>query len=86
MCLTIRDPPGWKEMELPEKFDADDYETLPTERMSIHMVAGAFAGIMEHCVMFPVDSVKVNSTWKEVHFEFCSISIDEHGKPTLTNN
>ncbi|CAG0916479.1 unnamed protein product [Notodromas monacha] len=45
-------------MTSPDRFDADDYESLPTERVSVHMIAGAFAGIMEHCVMFPVDSVK----------------------------
>lgn len=37
----------------------DDYETLPTSStFTTHMVAGAFAGIMEHCVMYPLDSVK----------------------------
>ncbi|MCL4123598.1 UNVERIFIED_CONTAM: hypothetical protein GTU68_009197 [Idotea baltica] len=36
----------------------DDYESLPTENIGIHMTAGAVAGIMEHCLMFPVDSVK----------------------------
>lgn len=37
----------------------DDYEALPTENVRVHMIAGAIAGIMEHCVMYPVDSVKV---------------------------
>ena len=37
----------------------DDYETLPSTSVYTHMVAGAFAGIMEHCVMYPLDSVKV---------------------------
>ncbi|XP_063606921.1 mitoferrin-1-like [Penaeus indicus] len=36
----------------------DDYESLPSGSVGIHMTAGAVAGIMEHCVMFPVDSVK----------------------------
>lgn len=35
------------------------YETLPTSSVAVHMTAGAFAGIMEHCVMYPLDSVKV---------------------------
>ncbi|CAH1281886.1 unnamed protein product [Diabrotica balteata] len=35
-----------------------DYETLPTDNVSSHMIAGAIAGIMEHCVMYPLDSVK----------------------------
>ncbi|XP_019412120.1 PREDICTED: mitoferrin-1 isoform X1 [Crocodylus porosus] len=37
----------------------EDYESLPTSASpSTHMVAGAVAGIMEHTVMYPVDSVK----------------------------
>lgn len=36
----------------------EDYETLPTTNVTSHMMAGAFAGIMEHCVMYPMDSVK----------------------------
>uniref|UniRef100_A0A0A9ZHV2 Mitoferrin-1 n=1 Tax=Lygus hesperus TaxID=30085 RepID=A0A0A9ZHV2_LYGHE len=36
----------------------DDYESLPTSNVTSHMTAGAAAGIMEHCVMFPLDSVK----------------------------
>ncbi|CAG0890282.1 unnamed protein product [Darwinula stevensoni] len=39
-------------------FDADDYESLPTNSMTAYMVAGSCAGIMEHCIMYPVDSVK----------------------------
>jgi len=38
--------------------DFDDYEALPTGKMSVHMSAGAVAGVMEHVVMYPVDSVK----------------------------
>jgi len=39
--------------------DADDYEALP-ESTPFHIVAaaGAAAGVAEHCVMYPVDSVK----------------------------
>lgn len=36
----------------------EDYETLPTADVSTHMTAGAIAGLMEHCVMYPLDSVK----------------------------
>lgn len=37
-----------------------DYEGLPQgASTSTHMFAGAVAGIMEHCLMFPVDCVKV---------------------------
>eukprot|EP00126_Sphaerothecum_destruens_P000938 Sdes_comp11792_c0_seq1m2854 len=35
-----------------------DYESLPTSSVSIHMVAGAAAGIFEHCIIYPIDSVK----------------------------
>ncbi|KAH9362988.1 mitochondrial iron transporter mitoferrin [Haemaphysalis longicornis] len=36
----------------------EDYETLPTSNVLTHMLAGAAAGVMEHCVMYPLDSVK----------------------------
>lgn len=36
-----------------------DYEALPSDAsLTAHLTAGAFAGIMEHTVMFPIDSVK----------------------------
>lgn len=38
-----------------------DYESLPTTRLSVHLCAGAAAGIMEHCAMYPVDCVKVGN-------------------------
>ncbi|XP_034188090.1 mitoferrin-1 isoform X2 [Osmia lignaria lignaria] len=38
--------------------NAEIYESLPTSSVAVHMTAGAFAGIMEHCVMYPLDSVK----------------------------
>lgn len=38
----------------------EDYETLPTQNPAIHMTAGAIAGVMEHCIMYPLDSVKVS--------------------------
>ncbi|CAK9811547.1 SLC25A37 [Anthophora plagiata] len=38
--------------------NTDVYESLPTSSVAVHMTAGAFAGIMEHCVMYPLDSVK----------------------------
>ena len=41
--------------------NVDDYESLPTNSVAVHMTAGAVAGIMEHCVMYPFDSVKVSS-------------------------
>lgn len=37
----------------------DDYESLPpTSSVSTHMMAGAMAGMMEHVIMYPLDSVK----------------------------
>lgn len=36
----------------------EDYETLPTQNPVTHMTAGAIAGVMEHCIMYPLDSVK----------------------------
>ncbi|KAG9510529.1 Mitoferrin-1, partial [Fragariocoptes setiger] len=38
--------------------DGDPYETLPGENTKIYMTAGAMAGILEHCIMYPVDVVK----------------------------
>lgn len=43
--------------EIPEP----NYEGLPQgASTSTYMLAGAVAGIMEHCLMFPIDCVKVN--------------------------
>lgn len=39
--------------------DESEYESLPTENYRVHLIAGGFAGVMEHCVMYPVDLVKV---------------------------
>lgn len=37
-----------------------DYEGLPQGvATSTHMLAGSVAGIMEHCLMYPIDCVKV---------------------------
>ncbi|KAJ2579228.1 Fe(2+) transporter, partial [Coemansia sp. RSA 1836] len=36
-----------------------DYEELPeTSPLTMHLIAGAAAGIMEHSVMYPFDIVK----------------------------
>lgn len=42
----------------------EDYESLPGANVLSHMTAGAIAGIMEHCVMYPLDSVKVCINFK----------------------
>ncbi|OXA52593.1 mitoferrin-2 isoform X2 [Folsomia candida] len=38
--------------------DTDEYESLPSGSVITHMIAGAIAGTAEHCVMYPLDSVK----------------------------
>lgn len=43
-----------------ETMNFDDYESLPTNSLSTNMTAGALAGVMEHIVMYPLDSVKVS--------------------------
>ncbi|KAH3685627.1 hypothetical protein WICPIJ_003374 [Wickerhamomyces pijperi] len=43
-------------MEITEEID---YEALPaTATMQAQLLAGAFAGIMEHSVMYPIDAIK----------------------------
>lgn len=37
----------------------DDYERLSTPSVATNMTAGAIAGVLEHCIMYPMDSVKV---------------------------
>lgn len=46
---------------LPIVMHDSEYENLPTEKVTVHLAAGALAGVMEHCVMYPVDVVKVRS-------------------------
>ena len=43
----------------PNEMDEVDYESLPTDKLSAHLLAGGAAGMMEHCAMYPVDCVKV---------------------------
>lgn len=42
----------------------DPYESLPNTKLSITLFAGACAGIMEHIVMYPVDTIKVS--WETI--------------------
>lgn len=40
----------------------DDFEELkPGESVIVHLIAGAAAGTIEHCGMFPVDTIKVST-------------------------
>lgn len=52
-----------------------DYEGLPQgAATSTHMLAGSVAGIMEHCLMYPIDCVKVQKANKSntlLLFEMC---------------
>ena len=51
--------------------DEDEYESLPPNASTTdHMIAGAAAGIMEHCIIYPVDVVKVGLLFK-FGFLFC---------------
>lgn len=47
-----------KELVVREMGEAE-YESLPTNSLPSHMLAGGAAGILEHTVMYPVDCVKV---------------------------
>lgn len=50
--------------------DILDYEALPDSLpASTHMVAGAIAGVAEHCIMYPVDCIKV--TIYHNHYIYC---------------
>ena len=44
--------------------EEDPYESLPeTSTVGTHMLAGALAGVGEHCVMYPFDCVKVHFSY-----------------------
>lgn len=52
-----------------------DYESLPeTSSFTTFMIAGAIAGIMEHCVMYPIDCVKVKPCLIEKIAIYCGSS------------
>jgi solute carrier family 25 iron transporter 28/37 len=43
--------------------DEYDYESLgANSTMAQNAIAGAMAGIGEHCIMYPVDSIRVRET------------------------
>ena len=39
--------------------DEIDYESLPSDNLAAHLLAGGAAGMLEHCAMYPVDCIKV---------------------------
>jgi hypothetical protein len=55
-----------------------DYEGLAHDSLAINMLAGSLAGISEHAVMFPVDSIKVRSCFLSLLME-----ISERGGAAL---
>jgi solute carrier family 25 iron transporter 28/37 len=49
----------------------DDYESLGTNStMTQNAIAGALAGIGEHSIMYPVDSIRVCIFYAELMREF----------------
>ena len=55
-------------IEMPEVLE-HDYEALPeNSSLTSNLIAGALAGIGEHTVMYPVDSVKVCSVFGQESF------------------
>ena len=42
-----------------EDMEEVEYESLPTDNLTAHLLAGGVAGMMEHCAMYPVDCIKV---------------------------
>lgn len=61
--LKAPDKPDMEKLD--KEFDTDEYESLPKNitSTSIHLTAGAVAGVMEHCIVYPIDSVKVSLCW-----------------------
>lgn len=50
---------GFSHTEPSSNMEEVDYESLPTDKLLPHLLAGGAAGVMEHCTMYPVDCVKV---------------------------
>ncbi|CCK69242.1 Fe(2+) transporter KNAG_0C01290 [Huiozyma naganishii CBS 8797] len=58
MSLTFSDA-AREQVENPRMEEEIDYEALPSTAPLRHqLMAGAFAGIMEHSVLFPIDALK----------------------------
>jgi hypothetical protein len=59
---------------------ADDYESLPqSSGMATHMLAGAAAGVLEHCTMYPIDCIKVPyvaPAWSDEYLRPCRRVLD----------
>ena len=50
-----------------------DYESLPTDKLLPHLIAGGAAGILEHCTMYPVDCVKVLKALLMIIYFACAV-------------
>jgi hypothetical protein len=62
-------------LEMPEILE-HDYEALPdNSSLTSNLIAGALAGIGEHAVMYPVDSVKVCSVFDQFSDFACILMI-----------
>ena len=53
---------GFSHEQPTQNMEEVDYESLPTDKLLPHLLAGGAAGVMEHCTMYPVDCVKVRRT------------------------
>lgn len=60
-CCLVKHSFSWNFFVI-INMNIDDYESLPTTSVAINMTAGAIAGVLEHIVMYPMDSVKVSKT------------------------
>lgn len=68
----------------------DDYEQLPTPSTFTNMIAGGAAGVLEHCVMYPMDSIKVRylilfSDFFFLLWNWVSIFSDQNAEPFANN-
>ncbi len=62
-------------LEMSEVKSDEDYESLPAHAsLYTHMTAGAVAGVLEHTVMYPVDSVKVTPSRQQGMKSFTRVS------------
>ena len=50
--------------------ELEDYESLPHSTVATNLMAGALAGITEHTVMYPFDSIKVRNLVHFLNFAF----------------
>ncbi|XP_016098778.1 mitoferrin-1 isoform X2 [Sinocyclocheilus grahami] len=57
--MELRSETVLASLEMSEVGSDEEYESLPAHAsLGTHMTAGAVAGVLEHTVMYPVDSVK----------------------------